>query len=282
VTEHEVRIGRAVRSAREARGLSLRRTAAELGVSPASLSAVENGRTPVTVERLHRLAELLGVPAAHLLAGETTPSASPSDADDAGDWRDFSAIRPGPVLDAATRVFVRRGFHAAGMREVAAEAGLSVAGVYHHYPSKQHLLAALLDVTMAELGWRMAAAREEGATAVESFALMVEAMALFHAVRGDLAFLGASEMRGLEGAEHERVVGLRNDVQYALDEQARVCLDRGDFTSDDPRTAGRAIATMCTSLPSWFRVDGPLSAEQVAKRYAGYALKLMGSRHGPV
>ncbi len=279
VTEQDEKVGRAVRSAREARGRTLRATALELVVSPATLSAVERGRTPLTVDRLQQIATLLDVPAARLLAGEETalPTAELVRDAGAGDWRDFSGIETDPVLEAATRVFVRRGFHAAGMREVAAEAGLSVAGVYHHHPSKRHLLVALLDLTMAELRWRVEAARREGRTPVESFALMVEALALFHAVRGDLAFLGASEMRGLEGAEHDRVVGLRNDVQYALDEQARVCVAAGDFTVEDPRTAGRAIATMCTSLPGWFRLDGPLSAQQVATEYAGYALALMGS-----
>jgi AcrR family transcriptional regulator len=278
VTEPHERVGRAVRSAREARGRTLRGTAAELGVSPATLSAVEHGRTPLTVDRLQRLAHLLDVPASRLLAGEessVTPDL-PGGAEADRDWRDFNGIETDPVLEAASRVFVRRGFHAATMREVAAEAGLSVAGVYHHYPSKQQILGALLDLTMAEIRWRVDAARLQGNTPVESFALMVEALALFHAVRGDLAFLGASEMRGLQDAELARVVSLRNGVQYALDEQARACLATGDFTTQDPHTAGRAIATMCTSLPSWFRLDGPLTAPQVARQYAGYALALMG------
>ncbi|WP_110182291.1 TetR family transcriptional regulator [Nocardioides solisilvae] len=298
MTEHAASVGQAVRQAREARGISLRRAAAELGVSPATLSAVERGRTPMTLARLHELADLLGVPAARLLAGQgaepdagddaaggdagrpgtdATSGGAAGQADAHGDWRDFSGIDTGPILEAATRVFVRRGFHAAGMREVAAEAGLSVAGVYHHYPSKQQLLAALLDVTMDEIGWRIAAARDEGHDPVESFSLMVEALALFHAVRGDLAFLGASEMRGLEGEERKRVVALRDGVQHALDAQARVCLDAGLFTCEDPRTAGRAIATMCTALPSWFRLHGPLTPQQVARQYAAYALALMGA-----
>jgi AcrR family transcriptional regulator/transcriptional regulator with XRE-family HTH domain len=279
VTEQHETVGRAVRSAREARGRTLRSTAAELGVSPATLSAVENGRTPLTVERLQQLAELLDVPAPRLLAGERTPAPVPvGGSGDDRDWRDFSSIQMGPVLEAATRVFVRNGFHAAAMREVASEAGLSVAGIYHHYPSKQQILFVLLDVTMAEIRWRIAAARDQGAAdgPARAFALMVEALALFHAVRGDLAFLGASEMRGLTGAEYERVVGLRNDVQYALDEQARLGLESGVFTCEDPHTTCRAIATMCTSLPGWFRADGRLSAQQVAQRYAGYALALMG------
>lgn len=275
VTE-QAAVGRAVRSARQARGVSLRATASALGVSPATLSAVERGHTPVSVARLGALAELLDVPPARLLAGEATPAVPPPSADADRDWRDFSAISLGPILEAATRVFVRRGFHAAGMREVAAEAGLSVAGVYHHFPSKQRLLAALLDFTMAEIGWRIAAARDEGDTPLRSFALMVEALALFHAVRGNLAFLGASEMRGLESGDLDRVIALRDGVQYALDHQAQAAIDAGYLSSDDPRTACRAIATMCTSLPSWFRPNGALTPSQVAKQYAEYAVTLLG------
>ncbi|WP_068114439.1 TetR family transcriptional regulator [Nocardioides dokdonensis] len=271
--------GSAVRSAREARGLSLRRVALQLEVSPATLSGIELGRTPLSLERLHRLAELLDVPAARLLAGEPTTAQVPAlPGDQDRDWRDFSRIEMGPVLEAATRVFVRKGYHAAGMREVAAESGLSVAGVYHHYASKQQLLSAVLDVTMSEISWRIEAARVEGGSEVESFARMVEALALFHAVRGDLAFVGASEMRSFEGAELKRIARLRNEVQYALDDQAARCQSAGAFDCPDIHTAARAVATMCTALPSWFRLDGRLSAEEVARRYAGYALSLMNAR----
>lgn len=271
-------VGRAIRSARVERGITLRALAADLGVSPATLSGIETGRTPVTVNRLQQIAVLIDVSPSRLVSGETPPPARPA-IDGRHDWRNFDDLTLDPVLEAAARVFVRRGFHAAGMREVANEAGLSVAGVYHHHPSKERLLVALLDVTMAELRWRIAAARAEGDSPVRSFALMVEALALFHAVRGDLAFLGASEMRGVTGAERERVVALRNDLQYALDDQARRCLDSGAFRCPDPHTATRAIATMCTALPGWYRPDGPLSPAHVAARYADYALALLGAEY---
>jgi AcrR family transcriptional regulator len=164
------------------------------------------------------------------------------------------------------------------MREVAAEAGLSVSGIYHHYPSKERILVALLDLTMAEIAWRLEAARREGGTPVESFALMVESLALFHAVRGDLAFLGASEMRGLGAVERARVTGLRDAVQHALDDQAMACVAVGAFQLDDPSVPCRAIATMCTALPSWFRIGGPLTAEAVASQYAAFALQILRGR----
>lgn len=255
--------------------MSLRSLAVRIGVSPATMSAIETGRTPVTVERLHDIADVVEVPVVRLLQGEVPPQPEPPPLAAPGDWRDHTTLVLAPVLEAAARVFVRRGFHAASMREVAAEAGLSVAGIYHHHQSKQAILVALMDVTMAEIRWRLLAARDEGQTPVESFALMVESLALFHALRGDLAFLGASEMRGLEEPERSRVVGLRDEVQHLLDEQADQCVATGDFTVDDPRTACRAIATMCTSLPSWFRPGGRLGAEHVARRYADLAIAMM-------
>jgi AcrR family transcriptional regulator/DNA-binding XRE family transcriptional regulator len=249
----EQAVGAAIRSARLSRGLSLRRLAGALDVSPATVSAIETGRTEVTVARLRRIAGLLEVSTTDLL----------------------DQVNLDPVLLGASRVFVRRGFHAATMREVADEAGLSVAGVYHHHPSKTGMLAALLDLTMAEIRWRLLAARADGASEAESFALMVEALALFHAHRGDLAFLGASEMRGLDPDDRTRITGLRDEVQHLLDDQAARAIAAGEFSTRDPRTATRAIATLCTSLPSWFRPDGALAADQVARQYAEYAIALM-------
>lgn len=256
--------------------MSLRGLAGALEISPATLSAVERGLTPLTVDRLGRIAEVLEVPPAQILEPRTPPTLPISaGAMEQWGWRDFDDLCMDPVLEASARLFVRQGYHATSMREIAAEAGLSVAGVYHHYPSKERILVALLDLTMAEIAWRVEAAQREGRDALESFAMMVEALALFHAVRGDLAFVGASEMRAFGPDERARITALRDDVQHALDRQAERCVEEYGPDLHELRTATRAIATMCTSLPSWFKLDGPLSATEVARRYAQYAVAII-------
>ncbi len=47
------------------------------------------------------------------------------------------------ILDAAQRMFVRKGVEAATMQEIAAEAGLSAGAIYRYYASKEHLLRAV-------------------------------------------------------------------------------------------------------------------------------------------
>jgi TetR/AcrR family fatty acid metabolism transcriptional regulator len=59
---------------------------------------------------------------------------------------DVSAERKPQILQAALRVFARKGFHASHMDEIAAEAGLSVGILYWYYKGKEELTLALLDL----------------------------------------------------------------------------------------------------------------------------------------
>jgi AcrR family transcriptional regulator len=49
------------------------------------------------------------------------------------------------LLDAALRVFARRGYRDAGVDEIAGEAGYSKGALYWHFPGKHELFVALID-----------------------------------------------------------------------------------------------------------------------------------------
>jgi AcrR family transcriptional regulator len=55
-----------------------------------------------------------------------------------------TAGRRHEILSAAVEVFSSAGFHKGSLRDVADKAGLSQAGVLHHFPSKTHLVEAVL------------------------------------------------------------------------------------------------------------------------------------------
>jgi AcrR family transcriptional regulator len=56
-----------------------------------------------------------------------------------------SAAKRSDVLAAAWELFAIRGFGRTSMRELAAEAGVSTATIYAHFPNKRDLLAALIE-----------------------------------------------------------------------------------------------------------------------------------------
>lgn len=276
---HRARTGRMVRELRATRGMSVRALAGLLGVSPGTVSAIEHGRTRLSADRVRALADVLEVPVAVIVGDRSSMGyavPSPPQAPATG-WRQFAPLDVDPVLAAAIRAFVETGYHGATMRRIAELAGMSVPGVYHHHASKQEILVAAFDLTMGELRWRLDAARAEAAAPLERLALLVEALALFHARRRELAFLGASEMRSLEPASRVRIAALRADVQHLLDAEIALCLRRGLVRSVHPRDAGRAISTMCTSLCQWYDPLGPTTPEQIAREYAQFALGMLGA-----
>jgi len=273
--------GEAVRQLRAARGVSVRGLAARIGVSPATISAIENGKTGISVQRLHQIATALAVPAAALVEAPATPgqprNAGPSSVELAtGNWREFVPLPIDPVLAAAIKAFVATGYHGASMRSIAQFANMSVPGVYHHYPSKQDLLVKILDITMMDLLWRLQYARDDGNNPIERVALVVEALALFHTRRSDLSFIGASEMRSLEPHHSRRIARLRDGVQDLLDTEIAAAITAGGLAVNHRRDAGKAIATMCTALVQWFQPGGRTTPEQIAKEYAQFALRLLG------
>lgn len=271
----------AIRAARVGARVSLRTLARRLGVSPATMSAIETGKTGVSVERVQAIADALDLDIRTLVGG-SRPSViraqrhrASAGKDGELSWRHFPPLALDPVLRAALDSFVATGYHGATMRSLAQRAGTSVPSVYHRYRDKQDLLVRILDITMGELHWRVRAARDEGATSVDRVALIVEALALYHTHRRDLAFIGASEMRSLTGANRYRIAKSRSDIQHLLDQEIAAAVKDGHIATAHPRDAGRAIATMCTSLAQWFRIDGSSSPEQIAREYADFALGML-------
>lgn len=279
-------IGQLIRSFRNERGTTLREFAASVGVSPATLSAMETGKTGISTERINQIATALQIHAGQLTEQRT---ADPLTGSDSGiplssgmsqegttlDWRDFSPMNINNILIAAAAAFVDTGYHGASMRSIATLAQLSVPGLYHHFRGKQDILMALLSMTMDDLLWRVKAARNEGSEPVGRVALVVEALALFHMLRSDLAFIGASEMRSLEPENRIKIKELRDEVQGVLDLEIDTAVRNHGPQSLTTHTAGRAIATMCTSLPQWFKPGGTTTAQQVALEYADFALRIL-------
>jgi TetR/AcrR family transcriptional regulator, cholesterol catabolism regulator len=278
-------LGTRIRELRLRRRLSLREFARRLGVSAATVSQIEHGRTGVTISRLARVAEVLDVAVTELVRpapGEDTPPRPaaaarprPAEAATGGDWRSFPPMDLDPVLGAALEAFLEVGYAGASVRDIARRCDLSVPGLYHHYASKQDMLVELLDAYLASLWWRTTAARDERSDPVERFARIIECLALHHTYRRALAFVGLSEMRSLLPANRNRIRRLRNRQQRMVDIEAEGAHRLGLFGTPHPRDASRAVVTMCTSIPHWYRAGGPQTPEEIARRYVRFSLDLM-------
>jgi len=71
------------------------------------------------------------------------------------------------ILEAAVRVFARKGFHASRVGDIAEEAGVAHGLLYHYFDSKDELLETIFHDTWTELLAAMQDVEESGAPARE-------------------------------------------------------------------------------------------------------------------
>lgn len=194
-------------------------------------------------------------------------------------WREYRESSLSKPLAAALAAFAEQGYHGASIRDIAARAQLSVPGLYHHYPSKQALLMGLADAAMDELLARSSQAEQEaGASPEARFDAVVESLLRFHMARRELAFVASTEARSMAGEARRAYIGRRDEQQRMLDRIVADGVEQGVFSAKYPADAARAVATMCVAVSSWYRPDGPLAPDELAKRYLDIARGMVGAR----
>ncbi|ANW67101.1 TetR family transcriptional regulator [Mycobacterium sp. djl-10] len=183
------------------------------------------------------------------------------------------------VLDAAVQNFQARGYHGTSIRDIARDAGMTPASIYHHFPSKQRILQHIMEAVMKDvIAATNGALLQSGNSPTEQLDALVQAWVLFHTQHRAEALIGASEIRSLDDVGHRIVVALRDQQEQMF----RVIIDRGVaegvFATAHPHEAARAIINMGSSIAGWYRPDGDLSPEDIARRYADLALGTVGAQ----
>jgi AcrR family transcriptional regulator len=181
--------------------------------------------------------------------------------------------RPGKVaiLRAAVAVMGEDGYEGASMRDMAARAGVSVAALYYHFPSKHELLREFLDeaydITLARIDRRRARVAPDPASQLDS---IVSTLIWSH-LHDEFAQLASNvafrEYTRLNPPDRAAVEVKRKAL---LDLVEGVCADLG---ASEPRESARAIITLATSLVEPYGDIGR-SLDDVIALYHGFARAL--------
>lgn len=191
------------------------------------------------------------------------------------DWREFEADDPGPILSHALDAFSENGFHGTTVRDLARRVGVTVPSLYYHHENKEAVLVTLLDDGVRALIDRVHAAVEEaGEDPVARFSNAVRAIVLtmtYHAKRSALD----SELRHVSVDKRRNYAATRKRLELLVTELTRDGVEHGSFAlaAADLDETVRGLLGMFQSIPRWFRLDGPLTPEQVADRYTAIALR---------
>jgi AcrR family transcriptional regulator len=172
--------------------------------------------------------------------------------------------RPGhdqeSVLRVAIELFNQQGYDATSMGDLARELGLTKSAIYHHVPSKEHLLERALDEALGELTAALDAVQADASYSPEQ--------RLRAAVRSSVVVLAEHlpavtlllRVRGNTPAE-EKALARRRDIDHRLAEMVREAADAGAIRDDvDPLLASRLLFGTVNSMTEWLRDDSDVDA----------------------
>lgn len=167
--------------------------------------------------------------------------------------------RPGhdrnSVLQTAVSVFNEHGYNATSMDTLARNLGISKAGIYHHFESKEEILQLALHEGLGQLEQVVSSVAESTEPAVDRLIQVVtEAVKL---VTSRLPYVTLLlRVRGnsdIERAALER----RRTVDREFSKLVQAAIDEGGLRSDiDPQLASRLLFGMINSIGVWYRPDG--------------------------
>ncbi|WP_037075356.1 TetR/AcrR family transcriptional regulator [Pseudonocardia spinosispora] len=182
------------------------------------------------------------------------------------------------IIEASIAVMAEHGYHGTSVRDIAERAGLSPAALYHHFASKQEVLATIMERGIDTLLARTAEAlRQAGESPTARLSALVEVQVLFHLEDQSGTLLGTSELRALEEPVRGKHIAKRNAQQRMFDEVIADGVRSGVFHTPIPKEASRAIVVMSTGVASWFSPDGPATRDEMVCRYQRLALDMLGA-----
>jgi AcrR family transcriptional regulator len=175
------------------------------------------------------------------------------------------------ILRAAERVYRERGFASAGMREIAAEADLSPANLYHYFGSKEELLFFCQDRALDRLHDALEIARAARGPVDERLRAFAVAhvLCLIDDAEGSAAHF---EVDALSPEFRARIAAKRAEYKDGLRALIALGMRRGELRRADPTLAMRGFSGALNWTAHWYRPDGPYSAQQVAEQIADYAV----------
>ncbi|WP_433590331.1 TetR/AcrR family transcriptional regulator [Nocardia sp. CA-145437] len=182
------------------------------------------------------------------------------------------------IFLAAIDAFAERGFHATTTRDIAARAGLSPAGLYVHFGSKEEVLYRI-SLSSMRLTEQVATTAAAGAgTVADRLAAVVRDLTVWHAEHAASVRVVLHHLTDLT-PEHRAEV---TDLQLAIHRLVRDLVARGVgdgvFDVADTHAATLALMSLCVDTSRWYHGDYRRTPDEIGADYAAVALRIVGAR----
>jgi AcrR family transcriptional regulator len=157
------------------------------------------------------------------------------------------------INEAAADLFFRHGYEATTLRMVASEVGIQVGSLYNHISGKDELLTTIMTEVIEDLLRSLDEAVSGAKDARSALLAAIDCHIRFHANHRRETFIGNSELRALDPAARDRVLGLRRQYELNLRELVTAAAAEAGVALLDVRLQVYSILALGTHIASWFQ-----------------------------
>lgn len=171
------------------------------------------------------------------------------------------------ILKASAHIFSQQGFHAASMQDIAEAVSLQKASLYHHFPSKQDILVALLDRALDIIIERLEEVVSKPLNPEDKLRQAMTTYLISLAENQDLASVLLLEHRSLEPEFRSHHIPRRDRFEHIWRDLVSEGKDAGVFKCAQPSLAGRALLGVMNWTVTWYRRDGAMPIAEIADQF---------------
>lgn len=182
------------------------------------------------------------------------------------------------VRTAAARLFARQGFERTSMRDLARAAGMSLSGLYYHFPGKDELLYDIQRDAFDRL-FDPLTRLPEATPPAEKIALLIQNHLEFFAAHiTEMKVLSheAEALRNSLGRQMRRMRRRYYDICHAV---VTDLLKERERTDLDPRITTMTLFGMINWIYTWYRPGTDGSVPQLAQQMTDVFLNGVQTRH---
>ena len=179
---------------------------------------------------------------------------------------------------AALRLFASKGYAATGIRDIAGEASVTTAALYHYMSDKEQLLMNIMRNGMEGLLSIAKGAVADADTPCEELAALARTHVLRNGERLVEAYVGDNEIRSLSPKQRTKILKLRDKYEDLWRTAIANGVESGDFLIANQKLFRLSVIQMCNGIIYWYSPEGETSLEEIADELATYALVMSGYR----
>jgi AcrR family transcriptional regulator len=180
------------------------------------------------------------------------------------------------IEDVASALFSDRGYRATSMRDIARELDLQGGSLYAHIPSKEAVLASIVERAAERFHQAIQPIAQGPGSAAGRLRRMIDAHVRVVASSPQRAHVFLFEWVSLGEERREAVSRSRDAYEEQFTTVIAEGIASGELAHDDARLAAVFLLSAMNALAHWYRPDGPLGPEAIAEQYADLFLHGLG------